>query len=135
MFFFLSLSFIFFFFQISNELCSNPCFECPSNYYYNKGIQITDEIDFSSECTLKSESDVLYSKTFYITNITCIEYSTPNACTGDINNPVDDFWKLIKIIYEIDHAQKFQRQNIKIFFLGFSSKKIILNMLFLTILR
>ena len=77
-----------------------------------------EEIDFLTDCTLKSQSNLIYSKNFYITNIPCDEISRNSTCTGDFDNPVDDFWKVIKIIYENDQAQKFQMQNIKLCFLG-----------------
>jgi hypothetical protein len=96
--------------------CLPPCYECPSQYFYNKGLQLTETINFESDCTLKSDFDVVYSKDFYLSNISCGDDAS--KCIGDANNPVDDFWKIIKIIYNVDYAHKYRMQNIKIFLLG-----------------
>lgn len=101
-----------------HQLCPSPCTECPSFYYYNKGIQLKEEIDFFTDCSLRIPSDIIYTKDFYLTNRSCDDIFFKSTCIGDADNPIDDFWKLIKKIFNEDEAQKYQTQNIKIFLLG-----------------
>lgn len=116
--FFSHFFFLLYILQNTRQLCLSPCNECPSPYYYNKGIQILETIDFELDCSLKSPSDITYSKDFYLSNKECDDISSPKSCIGDFENPMDDFWKLIKKIYNDDEAHKFQMQQIRIFLLG-----------------
>lgn len=119
---FLFLYYVLFPFVYSQQFCKAPCNECPSSHYYNKGIQVKDIIDFEIDCSLKPSSELFYAKDFYLSNKPCNDFSSPSpsSCMGDPDNPMDDFWSVIKKIYEVDEAHKFQSQDIRIFLLGFS---------------
>lgn len=114
---------IFYFIVVSILFCFISCTYCPSNYYYNKGIQFTEEIDFLEDCFPKSPSDLIYEKNIYLRNISCLDFSFPSACSGEYENPFDDFWKAIKKIYLEDKGQKFQTQKIAIIFIGYLKTK------------
>ena len=107
-----------FFFIPSQQLCPAPCYECPSPYYYNKGIQLKEFINFEIDCSIKSQFDILYTRDIFLSNKLCNDPLFPSKCTGDASNPMDDFWKVIKSIYD-DQASRYQKQEIKIFLLGF----------------
>lgn len=116
------LFFLYFFLSIftltKQDACEVPCKSCPSQFYFNKGFQISEYLDFQSDCSLKSESDEIYEKTFFIRNISCSDSLSPSGCSGTLENPFDDFWKIMRKIHEEDLAQKYLKQKIKIYFIG-----------------
>ena len=79
---------------------------------------MTNFVDFSNDCSEKVAKDVIYEKEFYIKNTSCTDLSDPSKCEGTLENPVDNFWKVIKKIYFEDHAEKYQEIIVNIYFIG-----------------
>ena len=104
-----------------NDLCPLPCTECPPSYYYNKGIQKNEEINFLNDCTAKSPLDFSYERDFYLNNVLCEVNSS--SCDGTFENPFDSFWKLTAKIFEEEEAQKYFKQRIRIFLIGYKKIK------------
>ena len=100
------------------DTCEVPCKSCPSQFYFKKGFQVSEYIDFQNDCSLKSQSDEIYERTFFIRNFSCFDNFSPSECSGTLENPFDDFWKIMKKIHEEDLAQKFLQQKVKIYFIG-----------------
>lgn len=117
--FFLILLFFSIIILTKQDACDVPCKGCPSEFYFNKGFQISEYINFGSDCSLKSQSDENYEQIFFLRNFSCSNEFSPSDCSGTLENPFDDFWKIMRKIHEDDSAQKFLQQKIKIYFIGY----------------
>ena len=74
-----------------------------------------DNINESSDCSLKSTTDLLFQKDYYISNISC---SSSVLCLGTKQNPFDSLINTFNHIIDIETAEKYQEQLITIYLLG-----------------
>lgn len=79
---------------------------------------MNEEINFANDCTAKSPLDPSYERDFFLSNRSC--EATSSICDGTLENPVDSFWKLVVKIFEEEKAQKYLKQRIRIFFIGYT---------------
>lgn len=86
-------------------------------------------IDFDNDCSEKDANDLIYKREFYIRNTSCTDLSYLSKCEGTLENPVDNFWKLIKKIHFEDQAEKYQEINVNIYFIGKDQLYLFFNLL------
>ena len=91
------------------------CKECDAKYYLYPSISSKSSVNQTSDCFLKSISDVLYYKKIYISNQTCFNST---LCLGTKDFPYDNLIKAFINIHNVDIAEKFLEQRIEIYLLG-----------------
>lgn len=108
------------FFNIVSKIITFPKFrtECPPTHYYKNGFQLQNTINLSEDCILKKEENPIYNASFYLRNEPCSNIDNPSKCEGTLENPFDDFWKLMQTIHIDDQAGKYFELKLNIFLIG-----------------
>lgn len=98
------------------DLITQKCIECPSNYYHK--VPLSQKELVISDCLPKTNTDLLYEKTFYIRNLNCGNSDSPSMCIGTKNDPYDSIIKTLIKIHNEEFAEKFLQQKIQLILIG-----------------